>query len=216
MQELFPAEKKRFQVDRLILFSDAVFAIAITLLIIEIKIPEMGGLPVDDQSFWQAFVPSIPKFIGFAMSFALIGLYWSKHHQLFGFVTGYTPKLIFLNLFLLFAIVLMPYTTAVYSEFSDDKYASLLLPYLFYVTNISLCGLANYLLWDYITKPASQVSSQVFRPRFVRNAKWRAMILPIVFILSFLVCWIFHSPLGRMILFLIPFCFLLIKGEKKK
>lgn len=54
-------EKRRFQVDRLILFSDAVFAIAITLLIIEIKPPEMVGLSITDHYFWQALYHLFPS-----------------------------------------------------------------------------------------------------------------------------------------------------------
>lgn len=194
-------EKRRFQVDRLILFSDAVFAIAITLLIIEIRPPDMHGLPVTDQRFWQAFLPSIPKFVGFAMSFAMIGLYWAKHHQIFGYVTDYTPKLIFLNLLLLFSIVLMPYTTAVYSDFTELQYASLMLPYLFYVLNISLCGLCNLLLINYITSDRRKVSQHCFEKERVRKAKWRILILPLTFIFSFVVCWIFQSQMGRLLLF---------------
>ena len=98
--------KKEFQLERLILFSDAVFAIAITLLVIEIKIPdkeflkERGGL--SDATILNALSHLVPKFIGFFISFLLIGLYWSIHHRMFGFVTSYDRKLLFLNLLFLF------------------------------------------------------------------------------------------------------------------
>jgi len=101
MHDLLTEERKRFQVDRLILFSDAVFAIAITLLIIEIHPPSLEGLPATNAMFAEKMGDLIPEFVGFFMSFALIGLYWSKHHSVFGYITDYTPKLIFLNLVLL-------------------------------------------------------------------------------------------------------------------
>ena len=78
------------------------FAIAITLLVIEIKIPdkeflkEHGG--ISDATILNALSQLVPKFIGFLISFSLIGLYWSIHHRMFGFVTSYDRKLLFLNL----------------------------------------------------------------------------------------------------------------------
>jgi uncharacterized membrane protein len=130
MHDLLTEERKRFQVDRLILFSDAVFAIAITLLIIEIHPPSLDGLPKTDASFAARMSDLRPQFIGFFMSFALIGLYWSKHHSVFGYITDYSPKLIFLNLVLLVAIVLMPFSTQVYSTYVSPEYVKLLGPFL--------------------------------------------------------------------------------------
>src|ERR1044071_9433000 len=98
--------RKEFQLERLILFSDAVFAIAITLLVIEIKIPDKefirdhGG--ISDTALSVALGHLVPKFIGFLISFLLIGLYWSIHHPMFGFATSYDRKLLFLNLLFLF------------------------------------------------------------------------------------------------------------------
>ena len=98
MDHLEQELKKEFQLERLILFSDAVFAIAITLLVIEIKVPELHGEDVSEQALLHGMVHLIPKFIGFFISFILIGLYWTIHHRMFGYVTDYTPKLLWLNL----------------------------------------------------------------------------------------------------------------------
>src|SRR5215204_5839473 len=85
--------KKEFQLERLILFSDAVFAIAITLLVIEIKIPEVHE-NVSDKVLLHELKHLVPKFIGFLISFMLIGLYWTIHHRMFGFVTNYNKRLV--------------------------------------------------------------------------------------------------------------------------
>src|SRR5204863_8779769 len=120
-----PAGKAGFQLERMILFSDAVFAIAITLLVIEIKIPdkewmrEHGG--ISDGAILNALKYMVPKFLGFLISSMLIGLYWTIHHRMFGFVTSYDRKLLFLNLLFLFFVALMPFSTGFYSEYAGSE-----------------------------------------------------------------------------------------------
>jgi len=113
--------RKEFQLERLILFSDAVFAIAITLMVIEIKIPEVHGEEVTDQALLHRLREMIPKFIGFLISFLLIGQYWIVHHRMFGYVINFTGKLIWLNIFFLLAVALMPFSTGFYSEYLMTK-----------------------------------------------------------------------------------------------
>ena len=101
MSNLHHPTKKDFQVERLAFFSDAVFAIAITLLIIELKIPEIEEGPVSEHVFLEHLVMLIPRFMGFFISFFIIGLYWFIHHGIFGYVINYNGKLIWLNLIFL-------------------------------------------------------------------------------------------------------------------
>ena len=114
------AGKAGFQLERMILFSDAVFAIAITLLVIEIKIPDIHD-NVSDKILLHSLGHLVPKFIGFFISFMLIGVYWSIHHRMFGFVTSYTRKLLLLNLVFLFFVALMPFSTGFYSEYAGPE-----------------------------------------------------------------------------------------------
>src|SRR4051812_36440338 len=109
--------KKEFQLERMILFSDAVFAIAITILALEIKVPPIDRHIATDKMLLDNLDDMIPKFIGFFVSFFIIGLYWTVHHRMFGFVVNYTRRLLWLNLVFLLAVVLMPFSTAFYSEF---------------------------------------------------------------------------------------------------
>ncbi|TMI87293.1 MAG: DUF1211 domain-containing protein, partial [Bacteroidetes bacterium] len=112
--------RKEFQLERLILFSDAVFAIAITLLVIEIKIPDEHD-KITDGVLLQKLNHLIPKFSGFFVSFMLIGIYWTVHHRMFGFVTSYTRRLLIINLVFLFFIALMPFSTGFYSEYAGAE-----------------------------------------------------------------------------------------------
>src|SRR5580693_7349125 len=108
--------KKEFQLERLILFSDAVFAIAITLLVIDLKIPEIPRPLVTETKLVESLAALIPKFAGFLVSFFIIGLFWTIHHRMFGYVVNYHPKLLWLNLIFLLFIVTMPFSTSFYSE----------------------------------------------------------------------------------------------------
>ncbi len=204
--------KKDFQVERLVFFSDAVFAIAITLLVIDLKVPSLHGLQATEQVFIDKLLGLTPVFLGFCVSFFIIGLYWFIHHRMFGFVTEYSAKLIWLNLLFLFSIVLMPFSTSVYSEYSAPEYIHLIVPYLIYVLNICLTGILNYALWNFIGSPANGLADE-FPGDFIRKAKIRALVLPVVFMLSLIVS-IFNPIAGRFVLFLTPLAMSLVRNKK--
>lgn len=206
--------KREFQVERIVFFSDAVFAIAITLLIIEVKVPEIHGHEVSEHSFLAAFSVLIPKLLGFIISFGIIGFYWFIHHIMFGYVTHYNGKLIWLNLFLLFSIVLMPFTTSIYSEYSAPEYIGLMSPYLIYVINITLTGVANFLMWRLIGNPQNNLAEDFPKGDFLKKSKIRSLLLPSVFILSLLISWLVDPALGRYVLFLIPIIMSLVRNKK--
>jgi uncharacterized membrane protein len=144
-------DRTEFQLERLILFTDAVFAIAITLLVIEIKVPELHHLTEGEAV--SGLLRLIPKFIGFFISFFIIAIYWVAHHRIFRFVRRLDNRLIWLNLFFLLSIVLMPFTTAYQSE-----YGLLRTPWIVYSINIMLAGLMQMRLQAYVRNPAHHLT----------------------------------------------------------
>jgi uncharacterized membrane protein len=101
--------------ERLIFFSDAVFAIAITLLIIEIHPPHFDR-GTGDLVHVQALANLVPTFIGFVISFGVIGMFWMGHHRAFSLATHYSPRVLGWNLALLGTIAFMPFATAYLSS----------------------------------------------------------------------------------------------------
>lgn len=207
-------DRKDFQIDRMILFTDAVFAIAITLLVIDIKAPK---IPIDatEKDFWIGMLSLLPKFIGLIVSFFFIGLYWFLHHKLFGFVVNYTNKLIWLNLIFLFSIVLIPFTTSVYSEFSTDEHFRLVGPYLVYVINICFTGIMQYLLLKYVYNTKNKVATHLPDIYTQISSLRRALLIPIIFFISLIITSIWPEY-GRFFLFTIPFFTRLFRPKKPK
>lgn len=98
---------------RLEAFSDGVFAVAITLLVLNIKIP---GLETDEKLL-QEFVSNWPMLIAYITSFATIGVMWINHHRLFTHIKRINTPLMLLNLLLLLFIVFVPVPTALLAEY---------------------------------------------------------------------------------------------------
>lgn len=179
--------RKDFQVDRIILFSDAVFAIAITLLIIEIKPPH-----VTSHSLWEQFAQFTeltPKFAGLMISFFVIAIYWRSHHRIFGFVSNYSNKLIWINMAFLFTIVLMPFSSAYYTE-----YHYLQFPYIFYNLNIALTGLVNFIFIKHVFNPDNNLIEHTPTPIFIRLFKARAIAIPTFFFATTLLVLVGYVP----------------------
>jgi uncharacterized membrane protein len=111
MQDPKNHTKEAFLIERIAFFSDAVFAIAITLMIVEIHPPVIAR---SDTStiVWQKLGTKLPEFLGLIISFALIGSAWLRHHQLFAHVIRYDLRLLIVNLALLFTITLFPFSTS--------------------------------------------------------------------------------------------------------
>ena len=133
--------------ERLIFFSDAVFAIAITLLIIEIHVPDVPR-GSGDAAYLRALAHLIPSFIGYIVSFALIGLFWMGHHRAFGLAARQGPGVLGWNLALLGTIAFMPFSTAFLSANVGDR-----VPTIFYCAAMLLTALLNIRVVRIVTSP---------------------------------------------------------------
>jgi len=184
--------KKNFQLERLILFSDAVFAIAITLLVIELKIPELEEL--NNQAMTNALIHTIPHFFSFLLSFMIIGIYWKAHHRMFYYVINYNGRLLWLNLFFLFFIALMPFSSNIFGVYSGLNTA-----FFLYVSNISMLALFNYLLYGYISHPKKKLSHGLENRRLVKYYQARSWIVPLCFGIGIIIALLTTSPWGIVI-----------------
>lgn len=209
--EIHSELKKGFQLERMILFTDAVFAIAITLLVIEIRVPEIPSYALSEEVLVRALWHLSPEFTGFVISFVIIGQYWTVHHRMFGFVVAYTHRLLWINLIFLMAVVLMPFSSAFYSGYIPYLYRT---PIVLYVANISFLGFMNFLLWRYIADEEHKLTQGLTQPVALYYSL-RAITVPIIFILITVIY--FMSPkLAIFIPITIPIIFQVIFGRAKK
>jgi uncharacterized membrane protein len=189
------AKKETFQLERLAFFTDAVFAIAITLLILEIKVPEIHAEHSSDKLLWESLLSMIPKFIGFLVSFYVIGIYWLAHQSMTRYMIRTSRKLLWNNLLFLLPIVLMPFSTDFLGE---SENGTLRLPIIIYSMNISLAGYLNFRLWTIIGNPKNLISTSIDKIVLKYN-KIRSLIVPVVFICAMILSFI-TAPLAYIFL----------------
>ncbi len=107
---------ERTEHTRLEAFCDGVFAIAITLLILEIKIPAVGSSH-SIREFWHLLLEDWPSWFGFSLSFIIILVAWVNHHNCFRLISKSSPQFTYANGFMLFSVVVLPFSTGLMSEY---------------------------------------------------------------------------------------------------
>ena len=155
------AHEREASVERIILFSDGVLAIAITLLIL----PLTEIHPAEDATLADIVVENSAALGAFALSFAVIANYWTIHHDLFRPLRRQDGRIILLNMCWLAAIVFLPFPTALIAHGIDGGFATLYIGTLLAVSVLSLL-IVNYLahhpeLTDGARQRAANMSSRV-------------------------------------------------------
>ncbi len=138
--------------ERLVFFSDAVFAIAITLLALEIRLPAGAG-EANNSELLAQLLSLGPKYLGYIISFFVIGTFWISHHRKFHYIARFDSRLLLLNLLLLMFVAFIPFPTAVLSE-SGNRTAT-----IFYALNIVIVNVIFMLMWWYATYRRRLVSA---------------------------------------------------------
>src|SRR5215213_1935107 len=136
-------------------FSDGVFAIAMTLLVIEIGVPHIGG-EAEGTTLFGALVTLWPSYLGYAISFLQIGVIWANHHNRFRFIMRSDHVLLFLNILFLMCVAFIPFPTALLADYlrgteratAGAVYAGTLAVTAVFFTLLWLYAATNYRLID--------------------------------------------------------------------
>jgi uncharacterized membrane protein len=182
--------EREFELERMIFFSDAIFAIAITLMVIDVKWPEIPE-SVKGVDILRMLNPTIVQFVVLIISFFVVGRAWKLHLRLFRQLKNYNQVLINLNLFFLFFIVIFPFTASGIVGHIRNGFAY---PYLFYVFNMTGVGFTDFLITRYIfkVKPDLSIRGQEEEKKFIyTRAKYNAGANVLVFFILLLVAILF-------------------------
>jgi uncharacterized membrane protein len=188
-------ERDRLGIERLVFFSDAVFAIAMTLLILDIRLPA-GVETANNHQLLLLLTGLWHKYLAYFISFWVIGLYWISHHRKFLLIKRWDHLLLSLNLLLLMVIAFIPFPTAVMSENGN------LTATVFYALVMALAGITQMILWWHASG-----DNKLLDMHLDRMQRWREVAPPlasvVIFLLSIGVAF-FDLNLVRIIWVLIP------------
>ncbi len=162
--------------ERIVFFSDAVFAIAITLLALEIRLPSLPE-SAGNGELLAALAGLWPRYLSYIISFLAIGMMWMAHHRTFRHLRRYDERLMLLNILFLLLIGFLPFPTAVIGEFGNRVGT------LFYAGAMSGAGLMFALLWWSANSQGRLVERPLPKAEF-RRVWLRVLWTPAVFLLS--------------------------------
>ena len=190
--------------NRLETLVDGVFAIAMTILVLELRAPQTlgpGGLA-------QGLVDLGSRFATFVISFIVLGVYWFAHHQVFHFVLSVNRTLVWLNIFFLMGIALVPFAASVMGAYTNDAIALSL-----YGGVLGLLAALGYLIWWYISGERGLIEPGLDSALVHKVRVWLAIgpvITPVAIAVSFVsttvalliyltlpVVFIFFNPVSR-------------------
>jgi uncharacterized membrane protein len=134
------------KISRIESISDGVFAVALTLLVLDLKVPISEGIKTEGDLF-AAFCAITPQLLTYFLSFMTLGIFWTGHSTQFNYIHRSDRNLNWISLFFLMLVALLPFTTAFLS-----KYVTFKLAVGVYWLNILLLGLAVFIQWRYAFK----------------------------------------------------------------
>jgi uncharacterized membrane protein len=163
--------------DRIVNLSDGVFAIAITLLVLDIRVPDIpenlvaSELPRELLSLW-------PKYLGYFLSFAGISIFWVIHHAIFRPIRAYDRTLLYLNFLFLMVVAFVPFPTSLLGEYGNYQ-----LPVAIYAATLAIGRLLLTTIHWYSTRN-DRLLDEAVTPATVRFFLIRGLTIPAIFLLS--------------------------------
>ncbi|KTG30962.1 TMEM175 family protein [Haloferax profundi] len=170
--------REQEETDRLLALSDGVIAIAITLLVLEITVPEIPpGRPVSILS--NLVFEQWHEFFAYVLSFLVIGFYWVLHRRIFLYIEAHDKGVVWLNLLFLLMVAFVPYGTSLFSTYPTQ------FGVMFYAGILALTGLTLTLLWSYASR--HDILEEGLTSTLVVLEGARFLASPLVFVFSIVI-----------------------------
>lgn len=168
--------------NRIEALSDGIFAIAMTLLVLELHLPNLPPNAPNVQvapALWQLW----PKVLTYAVSFLSLGVYWIGHHNMYHVIRRADRVLLWLNILFFMCVSLLPFSTSVLNAFRQTQVAPLV-----FGANLTSIGWLLYLQWAYASAQPEMVAGFV-TPAYRALVHARFFWIPIIATLTMLVCF---------------------------
>ena len=180
--------------ERVINFSDAVFAFAATLLVLKIDLPNLTASELSSARLTQELINLWPSYMANIISFLIIAYYWLTHHAIFSLVKKLDTGIIWINVIFLIFLSFLPFPVDLFGEYSNSD-----IIIAFYCFSLSLVGFLLATIWFYalkkklVTQNLSRREINYYSSRFLLTPTIFALSVPISFIDPMLskICWIF-------------------------
>ena len=176
--------------------SDAIFAFAMTLLVLNLVIPDSSA-GLSTAGLNDLLLSQLHKFFNYALSFVLLAIFWIAHHQQFNYIQRSDSRLTWINIIILMFVALMPFTNDLAGDFSGKTTAEIL-----FVGNILVLGLLFLVNWVYATRGSRLVDHDLDRALVSRGIR-RNLVLPAVSIVA-LALSVFIPPWSLWVYLLVP------------
>jgi uncharacterized membrane protein len=173
---------------RISAFSDGVFSIAITLLVLNLRIPTVLPSDLPGELLKQS-----PSLLSYLLSFVIIGIYWIAHHNMFHYIKRSNRPFLWINILLLMCVAFIPFPAGLLGQYPTQRISVII-----YASSLILTNLMLSLLWWYATSNHRLVDQDI-DPHFVRTVNRRNMTAPVVYLVSIGLSIL--SPLASLIVF---------------
>jgi uncharacterized membrane protein len=164
---------------------DGIFAVAMTLLVLDLKLPE-GVKMSSDAEVWRQLLELTGRFSTYTLSFIVLGTFWIGHHSLFHFVRNVNRGLLWFNLLFLLFITLLPFSTNLLSA-----HTHLQIPVVVYGINLLLLSWISLLQISYLARHP-ELSHHQLTPSWITNVRRRALIPAVMVVASIAIS--FYKP----------------------
>jgi uncharacterized membrane protein len=190
------------RVERLTLFSDAIFAFAMTLLAVNVRVPEIAQNVVSSQLSVE-LANLLPKLVGYGLSFFISASYWIFYHRIFVNIKRYDLTLIWLNIVFLFFVVLIPFPSDLIGRFLSQQISMII-----YSIMMAATGLVLSLIWLHASTHHRLIDESLSKLA-IKRMSVRTFVAPIVFLVSIPassalgiftpILWVSVWPIGSLI-----------------
>lgn len=189
------------ELDRIMAFSDGIFGVAITLLVLTIDVPNISPDSAD-QLLPGHLIKLWPQFLSYFLGFVVIGSFWIVHHQKLKFIKKYDSVFLWLNIITLFLVSLLPFSTNMLGDYGKSQVA-----FLFYGINLLGVAVMFLIMWLYATASHRLVDSDL-SPKIIKEGDIMGVGMCLVFLASIGLSFI-HVEFSKYIwLLVIPMIFL--------